>query len=104
VLPRKDEMRRRKKVIRESGTFPDKWTSYKNENLKLKAQSGLKLSQVLGKNRFRQFIRLNTASEFSTCSDFGNYSGCFCFLIINIMNLCANYFWKDMVSPICRKH
>jgi hypothetical protein len=51
VLPRKDEMRRRKKVIRESGTFPDKWTSYKNENLKLKAQSGLKLAQVLGKNR-----------------------------------------------------
>jgi hypothetical protein len=49
VLPRKDEMRRKKKVIRESGISPEKWTSYKNENGKLKAQSGLKFVQVLGK-------------------------------------------------------
>jgi hypothetical protein len=51
VLPRKDEMRRRKKVIRESGTFLEKRTSYKNENWKLKAQCDLKLAQVLKKER-----------------------------------------------------
>jgi hypothetical protein len=51
VLSRKGEKRRRKKVIRQSGTFIEKWTSYKNENWKLKAQSRLKLAQVLEKER-----------------------------------------------------
>jgi hypothetical protein len=43
VFSRREDMRRRKKVIIESGTCPEKWTSYRKENWKLKAQSGLQL-------------------------------------------------------------
>jgi hypothetical protein len=50
VLPRKDEMRRRKKVIMAFRIIPEKWTSHKKE-LEIKSQSGLKLFKVLGKDR-----------------------------------------------------
>jgi hypothetical protein len=50
VLRRKDEMRRRKKVIMAFRIIPEKWTSHKKE-LEIKSQSGLKLFKVLGKDR-----------------------------------------------------